>query len=198
MKPYDNSKISHPRCVYINNRCGYQSITQQYLKKDVHPLLNIFFRYCCVVDWYPHLLFLNKHCDNAATTSNSENARSRTVASLRGRVCTGTKEAESSTGWVCAVGFHHVTARSAWRACWNFWTVYFCNFFNFFFRTAANRGYGGPPVQNSNGYSRTIKWRPWKGLNCFAIGTSGGLSEHGSKSSIYRKCGEFVDYLKNC
>ena len=27
------SKMSHPRCVYINNRCGYQSITQQYLKK---------------------------------------------------------------------------------------------------------------------------------------------------------------------
>ena len=26
-----NSKMSHPRCVYINNRCGYQSITQQYL-----------------------------------------------------------------------------------------------------------------------------------------------------------------------
>ena len=27
-----NSEMSHPRCVYINNRCGYQSITQQYLK----------------------------------------------------------------------------------------------------------------------------------------------------------------------
>ena len=29
------SKMNHPRCVYINNRCGYQSITPQYLKKDV-------------------------------------------------------------------------------------------------------------------------------------------------------------------
>ena len=28
-----NSKMSHPCCVYINNRCGYQSITQQYLKR---------------------------------------------------------------------------------------------------------------------------------------------------------------------
>jgi len=28
-----NSKMGHPRCVYINNRCGYQSITQQYLKR---------------------------------------------------------------------------------------------------------------------------------------------------------------------
>jgi len=28
-----NSKMSHPRCVYINNRRRYQSITQQYLKR---------------------------------------------------------------------------------------------------------------------------------------------------------------------
>jgi len=28
----NESKMSHPRCVYINNRCRYQSITQQYLK----------------------------------------------------------------------------------------------------------------------------------------------------------------------
>jgi len=27
------SKMSHPRCVYINNRCRYQWITQQYLKR---------------------------------------------------------------------------------------------------------------------------------------------------------------------
>jgi len=53
-----------------------------------------------------------KHCDNAATNSNSENARSRMVASLRGSVGTGTKEDESSTGRVWAAEFHHVTARS--------------------------------------------------------------------------------------
>jgi len=28
-----DSKMSHPHCVYINNRCSYQSITQQYLKR---------------------------------------------------------------------------------------------------------------------------------------------------------------------
>ena len=28
-----SSKMSHPRCVYINNRCRYQSLTQQYLKR---------------------------------------------------------------------------------------------------------------------------------------------------------------------
>jgi len=47
-----------------------------------------------------------------ATNWNSENARSRTVASLRGRVRTGTKEDESGTGRVWAAGFHEVTARS--------------------------------------------------------------------------------------
>ena len=29
----DNSKMGHPRRVYINNSCRYQSITQQYLKR---------------------------------------------------------------------------------------------------------------------------------------------------------------------
>jgi len=32
-KKHFNSKKSHPRCVYINNRCGYQSITKQYIKR---------------------------------------------------------------------------------------------------------------------------------------------------------------------
>ena len=30
---HNNSKMSHPHSVYINNRCRYQSITQQYLKR---------------------------------------------------------------------------------------------------------------------------------------------------------------------
>ena len=47
-----------------------------------------------------------------STNSNSENARTRLVASLRVSVGTGTKEDESSTGRVWAAGFHHVTARS--------------------------------------------------------------------------------------
>jgi hypothetical protein len=58
------------------------------------------------------LLSEHKHCDNAATNSNSAEARSRMVASLRGSVGTGTKEDESSTGLVWAAGFHHVTASS--------------------------------------------------------------------------------------
>ena len=58
------------------------------------------------------LLSEHKHCDNAATNSNSENAISRMVASLWRTVGTGTKEDETSTGCVWAAGFHHVTARS--------------------------------------------------------------------------------------
>jgi hypothetical protein len=58
------------------------------------------------------LLSEHKHCDNAATNSNSENARSRIVVSSRGSVGTGTKEDESSTGPVWAAGFHHVAASS--------------------------------------------------------------------------------------
>ena len=50
----------------------------------------------------------HKHCDNAATNLNSENARSRMVASVRGSVGMGTQEDESSTGRVSAAGFHHV------------------------------------------------------------------------------------------
>ena len=57
------------------------------------------------------LLSEHKHCDNAATNSKSENARSGMVASLQGSVGTGTKEHESSTGRVWAAGFHRVTAR---------------------------------------------------------------------------------------
>ena len=70
--------------------------------------------YCGHLPTTPFFLLLSehKHCDNEATNSNSENARSRMVASLRGSVSTGTKEDESNTGRVWAAGFHHVTARS--------------------------------------------------------------------------------------
>jgi exonuclease V gamma subunit len=70
--------------------------------------------YCGYSATSPFLLLLSehKHCDNAATNSNSENARSRMVASLQGNMSMGTKEDESSTGRVWVAGFHYVTARS--------------------------------------------------------------------------------------
>jgi hypothetical protein len=58
------------------------------------------------------LLPSEKHCDNAATNSNSENARSRLVEGLRGSVGTDTKEDKLTTGRVWSAGFHHVTVRS--------------------------------------------------------------------------------------
>ena len=47
-----------------------------------------------------------------AINSNSENARTRMMASLRGSTGMGTQEDESSTGRIWAAGFHHVLARS--------------------------------------------------------------------------------------
>jgi hypothetical protein len=63
--------------------------------------------YCGYPPTFPFLLLLSeyKRCDNVATNSNSENARSRTVASLPGSGGKGTKEDESSTGrvWFCCI-----------------------------------------------------------------------------------------------
>jgi len=76
-------------------------------------LLKNILAYCGYSLTSPFFLLLSehKHCDNAATNSNSENARSSMVASLQGSIGTGTKEDESSTGCIRAAGFHHVTAR---------------------------------------------------------------------------------------
>ena len=82
-------------------------------KKKIIFFLNIL-TYCGYSPTTPFFLFLSehKHCNNAATNSNSENARSRLATSLRESVVTGTKEDESSIGRIWAAGFHHVTARS--------------------------------------------------------------------------------------
>jgi hypothetical protein len=75
-------------------------------------LLNNILAYCGYSPTSPFFLLLSehKHCDDAATNLNSEDARSRMVAGLRGSVGTGTKEDKSSTGRVGAAGFHLVTA----------------------------------------------------------------------------------------
>jgi hypothetical protein len=83
------------------------------VKRKFYLFFNIL-AYCGYSPTCPFFFFLSKHkhCDNAATNSNSENARSRMVASLRGSVGTQTKEDESSTRRVWIVGFHQFTARS--------------------------------------------------------------------------------------
>ena len=83
-----------------------------YITCNKKILLKNVLSYCGYSPTSPFFLLLSEHKQNAATNSNSENARSRMVASLRGRAVTGTKEDESSIGRVRAAGFHHVTARS--------------------------------------------------------------------------------------
>jgi len=67
------------------------------------------------------------------------------ATSLRGSMGTGTKGDESSTGRVWAAGFHHVTARSRLAHVFETYEPFFSLILPFF-RTAINRGYGGPPV----------------------------------------------------
>jgi len=57
-----NSKMSHPRCVYINNRCGYQSITQQYLKKMFNKGWSKLY---VLVECGHHQVFIRKYGDSA-------------------------------------------------------------------------------------------------------------------------------------
>ena len=84
--------------------------------------------------------FLNTHCDNIATNSNSEKARSRMWwRVLRGSVSTGTKQDESSTGRVWAAGFRHVPARSGLAGVLKLMNRLFLRFSIFFFRAAVNR-----------------------------------------------------------
>jgi len=100
------------RCCYTF--CIENPTTYLYITCNKIFLLKNVLAYCGYSPTSPFLLLLSehKHYDNAATNSNSENARSRMVASLPGSVCTGTKEDESSTGRIWTDGFHHVTARS--------------------------------------------------------------------------------------
>jgi hypothetical protein len=105
-----NEKTCYFYTFFSENHTTYLYIT---CNKKFYLLKNIFA--CCGYSPTSPLFLLfseHKHCDNASTNSNSENARSRMVASLRGSVGTGTKGDKSSTGRFWAAGFHHVTARS--------------------------------------------------------------------------------------
>ena len=62
------------------------------------------------------LLSEHKHSDNEASNWNSENARSRTVASLRGSVGTGTKEVSQVLGAIGPLDFTMLRSVLAWRA----------------------------------------------------------------------------------
>ena len=104
----EKSVVTHLKmeiiCTYLHIICSL--IRQFYLLRNI-------LAYCGYSPTSPFFLLLSehKHCDNAATNWNSENVRSRMVASLLGSVGTGSKEHESSTGRVWATAFHRVTAR---------------------------------------------------------------------------------------
>jgi len=109
------------------------------------------------------LLSEHNHCDNAATNSNSENARSK-FAGKRGH---GQRKMSQVLGAFGLLDFTTLRPVLAWRAFWNLRTVYFFNFPTFFFGprpTVDNwnfgywiRGDGGPPVlRNTDRRLRSI------------------------------------------
>jgi len=100
---YTCYKENHRAYLYINCNRKILFVKQYFTLLWVFTDFSILFFF---------LLFEHKNCDNVITNSNSENARSRMVASLRGSLGTGTKKDASSTGRVWATGFHHVRARS--------------------------------------------------------------------------------------
>jgi len=116
-----NHAFRSKRCASNDKMCYCYTLTTKIIRTYLYITCNkIIFLLKNILAYYgyspisPFLLLLSehKHCDKAATNSNSENARSRMVASLRGILGTGRKEDESSNGRVWAAGFHHVTARS--------------------------------------------------------------------------------------
>ena len=113
----------HEKCTYLYTNCNGKIL---FVKKYLNLLW--------VFTDFSHFLLISEHknCDNTATNLNSENARSRMVASLLGSMGMGTEEEESSIWRVWAAGFHHVTARSRLACVWNLRTVQFFNFPNFF------------------------------------------------------------------
>jgi len=82
-------------------------------------LLKNILAYCGYSPTSPFFLLLSghKHCDNMATNSNSENARSRTVANLWGSVGTGKKGRWNQLlGTVGLLDFTMLQPVLAWRA----------------------------------------------------------------------------------
>ena len=85
--------------------------------KKILIVKNIF-AYCGYSPTSPFFMLpsTHKHCDNAATNSNSENARSRMVASLRGSMGTGTKGLSQVLGAFGLLDFTVLRPVLAWRA----------------------------------------------------------------------------------
>jgi hypothetical protein len=75
------------------------------------------------------LLCEQKHCDNAASITNSEKSTSRITASLRGRVDMGRKISPELDAFVL-LDSTMLPSVLSWHAFWNLSTVYFFDFLN--------------------------------------------------------------------
>jgi len=127
---HQNAAQAMKQCVIVTHFTTKIIRTYLYITYNKKILLKNILTYCAHSPTSPFFLLLSehKHCDNAATNSNRENARSRMVESFWGSVGTRTKEDESSTGRVWAAGFHHVAARSRLARVLKLRTFYFFNF----------------------------------------------------------------------
>jgi hypothetical protein len=96
-----NKQCKKCRCYTFYNEKSYVRTCTQPVIRKLYLLKNIL-AYSGYSPTSPFFLLISehKHCDNTATNSNSENARSIMLTSLRGSVGTGTKGDESSTGRV--------------------------------------------------------------------------------------------------
>jgi len=108
-------------CTYLYITCNKKILLKNILAYCGYSPTSLFF----------FLLSEHKHCDNTATNSKGENARSRMVARLRGRVGMGTKEMSQVLGAFGLLDFTMLQPVLVWSTFLNLWTVYFFNFQNF-------------------------------------------------------------------
>ena len=117
--------------------------------------------YCGYSPTSPFFLLLSKrkNCDNVATAVIRT---ARTLEAEWWQVCgeawvRGQRKMSPVLGTFGLLDFTMLRPVLAWRAFWNLWTAYLFNFPIFFFRAAANRGYGSPPAYLSPLYSLELK-----------------------------------------
>ena len=142
-----NHAFRSKRCASNDKMCYCYTLTTKIIRTYLYITCNkIIFLLKNILAYYgyspisPFLLLLSehKHCDKAATNSNSENARSRIVASLRESWVRGERKMSQVMGAFGLLDSTMLRPVLAWRAFLNLLTVYLFNF-PIFFRTAVIR-----------------------------------------------------------
>ena len=124
-------------CTYLYITCNKKIL----FVKKYFSLLWVFSDFSILYFFFPE----HKHYDNAATNSNSENARSIMVASCGEASVRWQRKMSQTMGTFGLLDFTMLRPVLAWRAFWNLWTVYFFNFPIFFFS-----GRGQPRVTETS------------------------------------------------